>query len=225
MKRFLLWAALMVTTLAVACDPGTPPGDHRPQVLIIGDSISLGYTPIVADLLKGKMRVTHSPGNAKHTWNGAVWLDTWLGSTHWDVIQFNWGLWDMCYHRPGRGGHLIADKVTGAVTINLEEYRQNLERLVSRLEKTGAVLIWASTTEVPEGDPGRFPADAERYNAAAAQVMREHGIRVNDLYVVSRLFPPQLRRGPGDVHFTTVGYGRLARAVAKEIGSSVESPR
>ena len=64
---------------------------NLPNVLIIGDSISIGYTSGVRDLLKGKANVIHNPGNAQGTTHGCKNLDAWLGDTKWDVIHFNWG--------------------------------------------------------------------------------------------------------------------------------------
>ena len=66
-----------------------------PRVLIIGDSISLGYTPFVAQQLKGKANIIHAPGNNESTARGLEHLDAWLGPKKWDVIHFNWGLHDL----------------------------------------------------------------------------------------------------------------------------------
>ena len=63
-----------------------------PRVLIIGDSISLGYTPVVVSILKGQAEVIHNPGNAQHTGTGVERIDKWLQPGDWDLIHFNWGL-------------------------------------------------------------------------------------------------------------------------------------
>ncbi len=44
--------------------------DELPNVLIIGDSISLGYTPFVKSALNDKANVVHNKGNAQHTGTG-----------------------------------------------------------------------------------------------------------------------------------------------------------
>src|SRR5690606_3837208 len=72
----------------------------KKKVLIIGDSISIGYFPFVKDALKEEAYVVHNPGNSQHTGTGLQRLDEWLGTTKWDVIHFNWGLWDLCYRNP-----------------------------------------------------------------------------------------------------------------------------
>ena len=72
-----------------------------PKVLIMGDSISIGYTPHVVENLKGVAEVKRHKGNAGPTIRVAK-IEEWLGDGKWDLIHFNWGLWDMYgweYHR------------------------------------------------------------------------------------------------------------------------------
>lgn len=40
------------------------------------------------------------PANCGDTRSGIKNLDRWLGTNHWDVIHFNWGLWDLCCRTP-----------------------------------------------------------------------------------------------------------------------------
>ena len=44
--------------------------ESLPRILIIGDSISLGYTPNVKEMFQGRAEVVHNPGNAQHTGTG-----------------------------------------------------------------------------------------------------------------------------------------------------------
>ncbi len=73
---------------------------HEPRILIIGDSISNGYMPFVEEYFEGKAIVRHNPGNAQHSGFGLQKIREWIGSEEWDVIQFNWGLHDLCYRSP-----------------------------------------------------------------------------------------------------------------------------
>src|SRR5262245_37152009 len=57
-----------------------------PRILLIGDSISMGYTIPVRNLLKGKANVHRIPENGGPTTNGLGKLQSWLGNNHWDVI-------------------------------------------------------------------------------------------------------------------------------------------
>jgi len=177
----ILWA---VVALAVAAQgpTGDAATDPLPRVLLIGDSICGGYQQGVKKRLAGKAIVVKNAGNAQHTRTGLEKLDEWLGNDEWDVIHFNWGLWDLAYRnfQSKNFGHL--DKVDGELTTPLDEYEKNLRKLVARLKKTGATLIWANTTPVPEGEPGRIKGGAIKYNAVATKIMKEHGIAINDLH-------------------------------------------
>lgn len=186
-----------------------------PKVLLIGDSIMGGYYKPTSARLKDEAVVTRIDGQGGHTGTGLEKLDSWLGDTKWDVIHFNWGLHDIAYHPPGM--KRVEDKVKGKVTTSLEDYERNLDKLVIRLKKTGAKLIWASTTVVPEGDPGRFVGDDKKYNDVAEKIMKKHGVVIDDLYTLSKTFPPKLLGGPGNVHFAGAGYGKLGDQVADAI--------
>jgi lysophospholipase L1-like esterase len=225
MKRnvWLTLLALLLTPLATLHAAESRPGNKAlPQVLIIGDSISLGYTPYVEGIMKAEATVAHNKGNAGHTGTGLQSLDTWLGTTKWDVIHFNWGLHDLCYRNPESKTQGNRDKVKGKLTTSLEQYEANLDQLVLRLKKTNAVLIWATTTVVPEGEEGRFVGDDEKYNAVAARVMKKHGIMVDDLHAVAKGFGPELFRGPGNVHYQPNGYKKLAEQVAEKIRTALK---
>jgi hypothetical protein len=204
---------------------GTAVSENLPRVLIIGDSISIGYTPYVADMLKGEAVVQHNKGNAQYTDTGLKKLDDWLGDTRWDVIHFNWGLWDFCYRHPDSKEQGKRDKVNGIICTPLGKYGENLKQLVCRLKKTDAALIWANTTMVPEGEAGRFVGDDLKYNRVAAEIMQKHHITINDLNSVSREFSPELFVKHGNVHYTEAGYRRLAAQVAEKIREEILAKR
>ena len=92
---------------------------------------------------------------------------------------------------------------------------------MQRLEKTGAALIWASTTRVPEGEPGRIAGDELRYNAVAEKIMKQHGIPINDLHAASLTFGPELFKNAGDVHYTPAGSEGLGTLVAEAIRKAI----
>ena len=199
-----------------------------PNVLIIGDSISMGYTRVVRELLKDRANVQRPNANCGDTRRGLANLKQWLGDTPWDVIHFNWGLHDLCYRNaqnPGLKSQGSRDKVNGKISVPIELYEQNLEKLIQQLKATGAALIWASTTVVPEGERGRFAGDDKKYNDVAAKVMRRHDILINDLYALTKSFPPDLFKGPGNVHYTKAGSQQLGKAVAAAIGKALNAHR
>ena len=192
-----------------------------PKALLIGDSISLGYTAHVVAALKGKVEVIHHRGNAQHSGTGLKMLDRWVGETEWDVIHFNWGLWDLCYRHPQSKEQGRRDKERGTLTTSLEQYEKNLDKLAARLKKTKAKLIWAHTTTVPKGEAGRKVGDDDKYNEAATRVMKKHGIEINDLNSLSDSFPAALFTAPGNVHFKAEGSKQIGQAVAKEISQAL----
>lgn len=196
--------------------------EELPNVLIIGDSISIGYTPFVKKALEGKANVIHNKGNAQHTGTGLIKLDEWLGETEWDVIHFNWGLWDLCYRSEQSEVYGNRDKVNGTVTFTPEEYGENLEKLVMRLEETKATLIFATISYVPKGEAGRFFGDDKRYNKVAVRIMKKHNIKINKLNAVSRRIHKNHKKAEGDVHFTSEGYELLAKQVTKKIMENLQ---
>ena len=160
-----------------------------PRVLLIGDSVSRGYTLATRKQLAGKVNVHRAPENCGPTANGLKKIEIWLGDGKWDVIHFNFGIHDR--------------------NTPLADYTQRLEELVERMTKTGARLIWANTTPIPDDAAQKQTAASivER-NQAAAEVMAKHHIAVDDLFgaVTPKLTELQL---PNNVHFKEEGYDFL----------------
>jgi len=152
-----------------------------PRVLIMGDSISLGYTWEVRKLLAGKANVQHPDVNCWSTEFGLEHVKQWLGEKHWDVIYFNFGLHDLKY-LDDKGRYVTPDK--GKQVASIKQYQANLRRIVANLQSTGAKLIFATTTPVPSGTGGRVKGDEIRYNTAAIEVMREMGAEIDDLSMI-----------------------------------------
>ena len=182
------------------------------NVLIIGDSISIGYTPFVEKALAPGVAIAHNPGNGGSTVRGLDSIETWTNKRQWDVILFNFGLHDMVYKDKDNK----YDVQNGKVSVNLEEYKKNLELIVSKLRETTAKLIFINTTVVPENAAGRKVGDPEIYNAAALEVMKRNGIEVVDLFTASLTIHPQ-NSPPGNVHYTPEGYEQLASIIVKAI--------
>lgn len=92
----------------------------------------------------------------------------------WDVIHFNWGVWDAVYHdNKYNQGH--------GFTTTVADYEKNLRKLVARLKQTGATLIFANTTPVDDGKPGKPSGDVDAFNRVARKVMEENGVIYEDL--------------------------------------------
>ena len=219
---FVVLAAWVVQAAPAAKVAAEIPG--LPRVLIIGDSISIGYTPFVKELFKDRANIVHAPGNNESTVRGLERLDAWLGSNRWDVIHFNWGLHDLKYIDAQIKMTTVA---AGKQWVPVTDYEKNLHELVQRLKKTGARLIWCSTTPIPEGVVGRVPGDETRYNAAALKIMQAEGVQVDDLNAF--VGTPQNRAAmggrPKDVHYSDAGSKALAGIVAQAIEQALKQPK
>lgn len=183
-----------------------------PRVLLIGDSISIGYTLPVRELLKGKANVHRVPDNASSTGYGLSRLDQWLGDGKWDVIHFNFGLHDA--KLPPEGIRHAPPDV----------YGKQLRQIVARMRAAGARLIWATTTPVPNGGylaPNRRFGDIDAYNAVAKKVMDECGVAIDDLGAAIAPHVDKMRK-PNDVHFTEEGSALLAKRVAASIEGQLD---
>lgn len=185
-----------------------------PRVLLMGDSISMGYTMTVRAALQGRANVHHPIENCGDTARGLRRMDVWLGAGKWDVIYFNFGLHDMKY-LDAQGKYVPPDQ--GTQLNPPPVYEANLRELVARLRRTGATLVFATTTPVPDGTLGRVEHNEIAYNEVATRVMKELGVRVDDLhaFVVARQKEIQL---PQNVHFTDAGYAALGEHVAATLG-------
>ena len=219
-----------LSLLFVACttSPKTTMKDapSKPiKVLILGDSISVAYTNPVAEQLGNRATVVRPmrrggkrTENCEGTTKGVVSIDRWLAidGGEFDVIHFNFGLHDIKRIDPNSGKASTNPDHPPQAT--LEVYTRQLEEITDRLKGSGAVLIFATTTPVPEGGvrPHRDPKDVVVYNAAAVAMMKERGIAVNDLYAYALPRLDELQR-PVNVHFTATGSNALAQEVAEVI--------
>lgn len=187
----------------------------KPKILIVGDSISIGYTPFVKKYFSEKATVFHNKGNAQHTGTGLEKINDWLGEEQWDIVQFNWGLWDLCYRHPDSKEYGNRDKLKGKPEFTIYEYAANLDSIISMIKKkTNAKLIFVTTTYVPQNEPGRHQNDVQKYNDAAKEIMNKHGVIINDIYNASIPIHNTHGLGSNDVHYHKEGYEKLGDLIA-----------
>ena len=101
------------------------------------------------------------------------------------------------------------------IRTTIAEYQENFNTLIDIMERTGAKLVWASSTPITSRY-GKRLEDIGNYNKAAAEVMHSRHVMIDDLY--SRI-EPHLREMQGDdgCHFTPEGYEYLGKQVAESI--------
>ncbi|MBL0110981.1 MAG: SGNH/GDSL hydrolase family protein [Saprospiraceae bacterium] len=221
-RHFLKTTLLFSPVLAFPKNIFGKTNKRLPNVLILGDSISIGYFPFVKEIMKEKAMVTRpfspdsTPENCEGTTSGVENIDRWIGDTKWDVIHFNFGLHDLknVHTETGKNSNNPKDPHQA----NLKQYEENMTEIVGKLKRTGAKLIFATTTPYPDTaiKPMRLPGMPEKYNVVAEKIMKENGVVINDLYtlVLPRMSEIQL---PSNVHFTEPGYEVLGEAVAQKI--------
>ncbi|ADE55870.1 SGNH/GDSL hydrolase family protein [Coraliomargarita akajimensis] len=208
-----LMAEQVANHLFEAIDEGIDP--DRPRILIVGDSIVGGFYGPTRDLFAGEA-IVYSGGTTYEDpdpdWKRIV--DEYItkgGDRGWDVIQFNWGLHAM-KHVDMNNKALDADQPGARVQFPPADYIRELETFVQELKRTGAELVFATTTPIPEGSTGAIVhLDQSAYNVPAIELMKRHEIIVNDLYGFAL---PRLEaiQHPNNVHFTAEGSEELANA-------------
>ena len=193
--------------------PPPAPAPSLPQVLLLGDSIRLGYAPIVTKKLDGKAVVLSPKPNGGDTATTLKNLDAWIGETKPAVIHFNCGLHD-----------LKLDKKSKTHQVPLDQYTANLREIVARLRKVTPNLIFASITPIIDdrhtqrkAEFDRLDADVKKYNAAALQLMTELGVPVNDLNRIVHEGGADTLLAKDGTHYTPAGSERLADAVNDSI--------
>ena len=201
------------------------------NVLLIGDSIRLGYQSRVTELLGDDVKVFAPDENCRYTkftlWGMFSWMESW-GSPKIDVVHWNTGCWDL--HRCTADGEIFTP---------LPEYLEVNRRLAIQMESYSDRLIWATTIpggrELDEqkrthyiteeqGKPSVFlcdsmdawNADVRRYNEECSKMLRGRGIVINDLFSVIDGRTDELLSGDG-IHPNGEGYEALAQKVAAEI--------
>lgn len=198
------------------------------QISLIGDSIRIGYQPIVTELLADQASVWGPEENGGHTVNLLIHLRDWMTAhlPQADVIHINSGLHDLKTITPDSREQVIP----------LDHYRRNVRALLTALqEHTHAKLIWATTTLVIDqrfrdqynngADVGflRYNEDVLAYNDAARQICGDLNIPVNDLYAVVKDAGPEKIMEDDGIHFLNEGSAVLAAAVVAAVVAAVQN--
>ena len=203
------WPAIF---LAILVSGASAQKRALPKVVLVGDSIRMGYAPLVAKNLDGKAIIVSAQPNGEDSGNVLRNLDEWVIKEQPDIVHINAGLHDL----------KLKDK---SYQVPLADYEKNLQTILDRIGKeTEAKVIFATTTPILDGLHAqrkagfdRFEADVRKYNAAAVSVMKRAGVPVNDLHeLVERGGKEKLMGGDG-THYTPEGYATLAAAVTESI--------
>ena len=176
------------------------------RILLLGDSIRESYQPKVVAKLDGLAEVL-GPGDncrwAKYT----LWhLNKYLARAgKVDIVHWNNGIWDVFKRIEGMGNFTP-----------IPEYLTHLKFILQELRKTGAVILWATTTpSVP--DELHVPSeDIDKYNEASVKFMQEQNVEIDDLNeVCKRNLELYIRKD--NSHLTEEGMEACADAVVNAV--------
>ena len=209
------WSALflvMLVSSALAQERSLP------RVVLVGDSIRMGYAPLVAKRLDGKAVVVSAKPNGEDSGNVLRNLDEWVIKEKPDIVHINAGLHDL----------KLTDK---SYQVTMADYEKNLRTILERIRKdTKAKVIFATTTPILDDRHAkrkvgfdRFEADVLKYNVAAVAVMKQAGVPINDLHSVVESGGREKMMLADGTHYTEEGYEVLAAAVSESILRSLVS--
>lgn len=188
------------------------------RVLLLGDSIRMGYQAYVREQLAGEYEVVYDEMDngrfAAYTLWHATQMFRRFGS--FDLVHWNNGYWDMNTEAPMPGP-----------LHPLEEYLHYLRRIIGLVRETGAKLIFATTTPILDRDKPGYRADTAfpigydnawvaQYNDAAKLLMAQERVPVNDLYSLC-MQDPECYKCPDMLHLTEAGYRACAAQVADHV--------
>ncbi len=181
------------------------------QVVLIGDSIRMGYQETVRETLAGRADVWGPEQNGGTSENLLAHVEEWIVARQPDILHLNCGLHDL---RKEFGQE--------ASVVPLDRYAENVRAILDgALTKTKATVIWALTTPVNQAWHRerklfeRWENDVVAYNKVATDIARQRGIAVNDLFAVVMEAGRDKALLPDGVHFTPAGYALLGKAVAE----------
>ena len=160
------------------------------KIFLLGDSIRSGYDRYVKESMANVAKVYYPDENCRFTGyvlrNAHKWKDdTKVGNA--DVVHWNAGHWDTV--------RIYGDDCL----TRCEVYADNIERIWERLRFLfpDATQVFATSTPVIEsgyidGFEVRYNRDVEKYNEIAVNVLKKHGVIINDLYSLLKDKPESL---------------------------------
>lgn len=192
------------------------------KVLLLGDSIRMGYDQYVKELLEGTCEVYYDEQDNGRFAAYTLWQANQFFRKYgkFDVVHWNNGYWDMNVEAP------MAEAMHP-----VEEYVHFLKRIIAEIRRNGAKIIFATTTPILDSgssldNTGTGTSIAYcndwviQYNDAAKKLMAEEDITVNDLYALMHRDPKFYKCGDG-LHLTEEGYRICAEQAARMIAEKL----
>lgn len=162
------------------------------SMLVVGDSISIGYTVGLKNIFSD-YSVIHNECNAMSSDHGVKNIDRWVAhNDRWDICTINHGLWD----------------ISPKYRVDKDKYIENLSYELDALKLKCDKVIFITTTFVNTAYKNkRNPSDVDEYNDATTDLIIAKGVEVCDLNFKSKTLSHKMI---DSVHYTSGGYNDLA---------------
>lgn len=157
------------------------------KVILIGDSIRMGYDKYIKESLGEAAEVYYPSENCRFATYVLRFAHEWKKKGEWptdaDIVHWNAGLWDL--------GEIMGDDPVTPIAY----YADTIARIDKRLRRLfpHAKLVFATSTAVQEekylGVFKRHNAVIRDYNAAAIQALAGTDTVINDLYAITENCP------------------------------------
>lgn len=166
------------------CKPGPQQelSASKKNVIVLGDSVSIGYTPVLNQALNDVALVQHAPydtrdGGAEETAYGLQCLEYFVHGPHGDllvpdVLVFNFGLHD------GPLGNSTVPGQQGNSSVYPGELEQIVLKLKAIYDGLETKLVFALTS--PMLCDANADGNVVALNNAASAIMERHGVLVLD---------------------------------------------
>ena len=186
------------------------------KIILFGDSIRLGYQNFVKESFEGVATVSFPSSNGAFMQNMLRYLNIWKVEENLpenaDVVHWNAGAWDVL-------------RIMGDDTLTSPEYYGELiVRVHKRITELfpNAVQIFATTTngveELYSPPYQRYNSDVVKFNEIAIKKLIPLGVKINDLYGITKDLPKDSSCRSDLTHFSTVdGIKLLGGQVVKSI--------
>ena len=193
------------------------------KILLIGDSIRMGYDKYVKEALKNVAEVYYTEDNSRFAEYTLRYAHEWKSQLECgddvDLVHWNAGLWDCL--------ELFEDEPLSTV----DYYKNAIGRIDKRLRMLfpKAKMVFATSTsvneEIMDKNFRRHNSVIEKYNEAAKEVLSGTDTSINDLYTLTTAFPKEYRSD--FVHFytdkgTEIIGGRVLAVICSELGISAD---
>lgn len=206
---------------AFAITHGATSDGSLPNILVIGDSISIGWISPVYDALKEEYDISLPMVNGRNSYYSNKHFDACYEKWPAEIIIWNNGTWDCTLEEWHDTYAFNQPKEWYGTT--LEEYKENIISTARKMKATGARVIFFTTTPLPNGAEGIYKVGYEKQlNEIAKNILPNEGVEVYDLYQYAVDVNPE-RLTSTNEHFSEKGNKILAEFVIKAIKGEIKS--